>query len=60
MGIEPGSLGLSTELSEEVNESIANLTKLVLEEVSLPSVVRQGAGPELTDPKVEARVDLVT
>lgn len=60
MGIEPGSLGLSTELSEEVNKSIANLTRLVLEEVSLPSVVRQGAGPEMTDPKVKARVDLVT
>jgi hydrogenase maturation protease len=34
MGIEPGALGLSTELSEEVKENIANLTKLVLKEVS--------------------------
>jgi hydrogenase maturation protease len=34
MGIEPGALGLSTELSEEVNENIANLTRLVYEEVS--------------------------
>lgn len=60
MGIEPGALELSTELTEEVNESIANLTRLVLEEVSQSSVVRQGAGPQLMDPKVEASIDLVT
>ena len=35
MGIEPAALGLSTELSEEVKDNIANLTRLVLEEVSL-------------------------
>jgi hydrogenase maturation protease len=34
MGIEPGAIGLGTELSEEVTENIANLTRLVLEEVS--------------------------
>jgi hydrogenase maturation protease len=34
MGIEPGALGLSTELSEEVNENVADLTRLVVEEVS--------------------------
>lgn len=34
IGIEPGALGLSTELSEQVKENIANLTRLVLEEVS--------------------------
>jgi hydrogenase maturation protease len=60
MGIEPGALELSTELSEEVNKSIANLTRLVLEEISLQSVVGQGAKPQLTDPKVEASINLVT
>ena len=35
MGIEPGALELSTELSEEVSKSIANLTRLVLEEISV-------------------------
>lgn len=60
MGIEPRALGLSTELSEEVRENLANLTRLVFEEASLPSVVRQGAGPRMTDPKVEVRIDLVT
>lgn len=60
MGIEPRALGLSTELSEEVRENIANLTRLVFEEVSLPSVDRQGAGPKMTDPKADAKVDLVT
>jgi hydrogenase maturation protease len=34
MGIEPCALDLSTELSEEVNENVANLTRLVLEEAS--------------------------
>jgi hydrogenase maturation protease len=34
IGIEPGALGLSTKLSEEVNENIANLTRLVVEEIS--------------------------
>jgi len=60
LGIEPGVLELSTELSEEVNESIANLTGLVLEEISLQSVVGQGAIPQLTDPEVEASINLVT
>ena len=34
MGIEPGAIGLSTELSKEVKDNIANLTRLVIEEVS--------------------------
>lgn len=34
IGIEPGTLGLSTGLSEQVNKNITNLTRLVLEEVS--------------------------
>jgi hydrogenase maturation protease len=34
MGIEPAALGLNTKLSEEVKNNIANLTRLVLEEVS--------------------------
>jgi hydrogenase maturation protease len=59
MGIEPESLGLSTELSEQVNESIDNLTKLVIDDVYMTSVVRQGDGPDLTDHKLEERVDRV-
>jgi hydrogenase maturation protease len=34
IGIEPGALGLSTELSEQVDENIADLMRLLLEEVS--------------------------
>jgi hydrogenase maturation protease len=34
IGIEPGALGLGTEFSEEVKQNIANLMRLVLEEVS--------------------------
>jgi hydrogenase maturation protease len=34
MGIEPGALGLGAGLSEQVNENIADLTRLVLEEIS--------------------------
>jgi hydrogenase maturation protease len=36
MGIEPGVIELRTELSDQVNQNIANLTRLVLEEVSFP------------------------
>lgn len=37
IGVEPKAIGLGTELSKEVTESIAILTRLVLAEISSPS-----------------------
>lgn len=37
IGIEPKAVELNTDLSTEVTESIAELTRLVLEEISVPS-----------------------
>lgn len=41
IGIEPKVTELSTDLSKEVRESIADLTRLLLEEISLPSVFQE-------------------
>lgn len=60
MGIEPRSLGLNTELSQEVKESIPELTRLVLEEVSPSSAVRQGAGLRMASSTVEAEIHSMT
>jgi len=43
MGIEPKAIELSTDLSKEVGQSISALTRLVLEEISLPTLAKDQA-----------------
>ena len=42
IGIEPKAIELSADLSKEVRESIADLTRLLLAEISLPPFFQQG------------------
>ncbi|MCK4294550.1 MAG: hydrogenase maturation protease [Planctomycetes bacterium] len=43
MGIEPKAIELSTDLSKEVGQSVSDLTRLVLEEISLPTLAKDQA-----------------
>ena len=48
IGIEPKTIELGTDLSKEVAASIADLTRLVLDEISLPSSAARDLAAEAT------------
>lgn len=41
IGVEPQTIGLSTDLSKEVRDSLADITRLVLQEIPLKSSLQQ-------------------